>query len=84
MPKNAADRRSHKGWPVLRNDYWRQADRRQGYPNLPVGYRRQEEPFERECRTLGVEGCGWLRKVDGFAGMATSGLRLCSEQRNGL
>ena len=52
--------------------------------NLSVGYRRQEEPRERECRTLGVEGRGRLRKVDGVAGLATSGFRLCSGQRNGL
>ena len=64
---------------MLPNDHWRQADRRQGYPNLSVGYRRQEEPRERECRTLGVEGRGRLRKVDGVAGLATSGFRLAAD-----
>ena len=37
---DAADRRPHTGWPMLRNDHRWQADRRQGYPDLSVGYRR--------------------------------------------
>ena len=51
------------------------------YP-LDIGVRKN--PVKEECRTLGVEGRGRLRKVDGVAGMATSGLRLCGGQRNGL
>ena len=82
---NAADRRPHKGWPMLPNDHWRQADRRMQIYPLDIGVRKnpvKENVVRWAWRDAGgsgkwTESPGWLLPAFAFAAdneMACDGL----------